>query len=437
MAENLLTVKHLQAEKPDPKRDGYLSDGGGLYARVLAGYKPREKRIVFQYRYKFDGRTRYYPCGTYPKTSLAEARRTRDEAQKLRDKGLDPLAEQRRLGAERKAKAQADALEKTVRGLFEDWERRYLKDKWKDSGALARQFLESDVLDHIGSVRARDVTRAQIVEVIDRVTDRGAKRKANAVLSLLKQMFAWGLARGVVETDPTHGLKREHAGGTEKPRERNLSPEEIADLTKRLPNANLPLRVQAALWLLLATGARVGELVKAEWTEFDLQGGTWTIPAERSKNAKAHIVHLSGFALDWLKRLAEAGTGKLLFEGRKAGEPVSEKWIGKCVRDRQRTKALRGRTKKTGVLLLDGGEWRVHDLRRTMASRMGDIGIAPHVIEKCLNHALEGILRVYQHQEYLPERKAAFEIWGAELARLSSGESAESNVVPMQRKARR
>lgn len=437
MAERLLTEKHLQAAKPDANRDVYLTDGGGLYARVLAGYETREKRIAFQYRYKIDGRTRYFPCGTYPHTSLAEARRARDTARKRRDQGIDPLGEQRRSRAERRAKEQADALEKTVRGLFEDWERRYLKGKWKDAGALARQFLESDVLEHIGSVRARDVTRAQVVEVIDRVTDRGAKRKANAVLSLLKQMFAWGLARGVVETDPTHGLKREHAGGTEKPRERNLSPDEITDLAKRLPNAKLPLRVQAALWLLLATGARVGEFTKAQWSEFDLTGNTWEIPAERSKNGKPHIVHLSGFALDWLKRLAEAGTGRLLFEGRSAGTPVSEKWIGKCIRDRQRTKALRGRTKKTGVLLLDGGEWRIHDLRRTMASRMGDLGIAPHVIEKCLNHALEGILRVYQHQEYLPERRAAFERWGAELARLSSGEGAESNVLPMQRKARR
>jgi integrase len=423
MAERLLTEKHLQAAKPDSKKDVYLADGGGLYARVLPGYAPREKRIAFQYRYKLDGRTRYYPCGTYiqgatESTTLAEARSARDKARKLKDQGIDPLGEQRRLQTARRAKEQADALEKTVRGLFEDWERRYLKTQRKDAGALARQFLESDVLSHIGRVRARDVTRAQIVTVVDRITDRGAKRKANAVLSFLKQMFAWGLVRGVLEADPTHGLKREHAGGEEKPRERNLSLAEIADLAKRLPNAKLPPRVGAALWLLLATGARVGELVRADWCEFDLKGGTWTIPAERSKNGKPHIVHLSHFALGWLKRLREASPGTLLFEGRNAGKPVSEKWIGKCIRDRQRTKPLKGRSKKTGMLMLDGGGWRVHDLRRTMASRMGDLGTAPHVIEKCLNHTLEGILRVYQHQEYMPERNTAFKTWGEALQSL-------------------
>jgi hypothetical protein len=70
-----------------------------------------------------------------------------------------------------------------------------------------------------------------------------------------------------------------------------------------------------------------------------------------------------------------------------------------------------------------------------MASRMGDLGIAPHVIEKCLNHALDGILRVYQPQEYLPEREAAYERWGAELARLASGEGAQSNVLPMRKRS--
>lgn len=193
--------------------------------------------------------------------------------------------------------------------------------------------------------------------------------------------------------------------------------------------------MQAAIWLLLATGARVGELVKARWSEFDLDAGTWTIPAERSKNGKPHLVHLSAFALDWLRRLREPSPGTLLFEGRKANEPLSEKWIGKCLRDRQRATPLRGRSRKSGALVLAGGEWRMHDLRRTMASRMGDLGIAPHVIEKCLNHALEGILRVYQHQEYLPERKAAFERWGQELARLAAGQAAPANVLVLRRRA--
>jgi integrase len=429
MAERLLTEKHLQAEKAKPDRDVYLSDGGGLYARVLKGGADRDKKIIFQYRYKLNGHTGIFHCGTYPKQTLAQARKQRDSARQLRDKGIDPTQNDKRERADNAAKEQAQALEKTLRGLFEDWERVYLKKHHKDGGALVRDFIDSDVLGYLGKVRARDVTRQQLVQVIDRIADRGANRKANAVLSLAKQMFKHGLARGIVDADPTYGLTKGHAGGKETPRDRNLSPEEITDLAKRLPSAALPLRIQVALWLVLATGARAGELIRAGWSEFDLEARIWTIPAERSKNGKPHLVHLSDFAMHWIKQLQGKGVTALLFEGRTEGEPLSEKWISKCLRDRQRTVALKNRTKKTGVLMLSGGEWRTHDLRRTMASRMGDLGVAPHVIEKCLNHALGGILAVYQRQEYLPERKAAFETWGNYLERITNSD--QSNVVEL------
>ncbi len=429
MAERLLTEKHLQAAKSTPARDVYLSDGGGLYARVLKGRPDRDKKIVFQYRYKLNGRTGIFHCGTYPKISLSQARKQRDTARQVRDKGIDPTQENKRQRADIAAKEQAQALEKTLRGMFEDWERVYLRKHHKDGGALVRDFIDSDVLTYLGKVRARDVTRQQLVQVIDRIADRGSNRKANAVLSLLKQMFKHGLARGIVDNDPTHGLTKGHAGGKETPRDRNLSPVEITDLAKRLPSAALPSRMQVALWLLLATGARAGELIRARWSEFDLEARIWTIPAERSKNGKPHIVHLSDFSMLLLKKLEDEGVTKLLFEGRNEGEPLSEKWVSKCLRDRQRTIALKNRTKKTGVLLLSGGEWRAHDLRRTMASRMGDLGIAPHIIEKCLNHSLGGILAVYQRQEYLPERKTAFQTWGNYLERITSTD--QSNVIEL------
>jgi integrase len=116
--------------------------------------------------------------------------------------------------------------------------------------------------------------------------------------------------------------------------------------------------------------------------------------------------------------LAGART-KSLADGSKPDLPLSEKTITKAVHDRIRSKALKGRTKSTGVLMLSGGEWSPHDLRRTMASRMGDLGVAPHVIERCLNHIQQGIVGVYQRQEYMVERQAAFELWGQQLTQLT------------------
>lgn len=434
MSENRLTERHLRNAKPAAK-DTYLGDGGGLYGRVLkadpdndktpdtdktprAEKTPRaNKKILFQYRYKIDGKTGYFHCGTYPVTSLAEARTLRDQARKLVRNGIHPAAHQRRERQEHAAAEQAAQMEKTVAQLHEDWQKIYLSHHRRDKGELVKQFMESDVLPYIGKLKAKDVTRKQLVQVIDRITERGARRKANAVLSMLKQMFKHGLARGFVDIDPLVGLTKLHAGGKEQSRERNLSCDEVTALHIAIPEAGMHTSAEAAVWLLLATGVRTKELLHAPWSEFDLIENTWLIPVARSKIKKTrpHLVHLSSFALRQLAILAKERTGAFLFNGRKLNHPVSDKWLSKIVRDRQRKVALKKRSSKTGSLLLAGGEWTPHDLRRTMASRMGDETIPPHVIEKCMNHELGGQIAVYQQQEYLAERKEAFERWGNRL----------------------
>ena len=239
------------------------------------------------------------------------------------------------------------------------------------------------------------------------------------VLSTMRQMFRHGLGRGIVETDPTLGLNRNQAGGKETPVERNLSFEEVMELQDRMSSTGLHPKMQAGLWLILATGARVGELLKAKWSDVDMDAGHWRIPAENAKNKTTHLIHISAFAAKQLKVLLELRSGAYLFAGQKDNTHMSDKALSKAVRDRIRTEPLRARTPKTGTLLLSGGEWSPHDLRRTMASRMGDLGVAPHVIERCLNHTLQGIVGVYQRQEYMGDRQAAFSLWGEKLESLT------------------
>lgn len=418
MSENNLKERELQHATPAEK-DTYLSDGGGLYGRVLKAIPGVDRKIVFQYRFKIDGKTGYFHCGTYPQTTLKEARDSRNEARKLVLNGIHPAIHQQAERAKRAKAAQSERMEQTVTQLFETWERNYLAHHRKDGGTMVRQFIKSDVLAEIGEMRAKDVTKRHLVQlVIEPILKRKKRRKANAVLSLLKQMFRDGAARGTIDSDPTLGLTRAQAGGEETPRVRNLSKEEITELSRAISGSDLPERLQAAVWILLATGARTRELLHAQFSEFDLAENTWTIPAERSKNGKAHLIHLSAFAKVWIEKLSALKGGPLLFPGRTEGEPVSDKVLSRAVRDRQTKKKQEGRTAKTGSLLLSGGLWTPHDLRRTLASRMGDLNIPPHVIEKCLNHSLGGILAVYQHQEYLPERKVAFETWGEFLGSL-------------------
>jgi integrase len=171
------------------------------------------------------------------------------------------------------------------------------------------------------------------------------------------------------------------------------------------------------------SGARV--------SEFDLEAAEWRLPAERVKNGDAFTLHLSPFAVRHTRRLIELADGsEWLLPGRDKRAPVSSKLVAKMLNDRQRPAPLKGRSKAAATLLLARGKWSPHDLRRTMASRMGDLGIAPHVIERCLNHRPEGIRAVYQRSELLPERRAAFDQWGAKLERLLATDAA--NVVELE-----
>ena len=194
--------------------------------------------------------------------------------------------------------------------------------------------------------------------------------------------------------------------------ERNLSLDEINELAHGLAGSGLHPRMTAGLWLILATGARVGELLNAEWAHVNLDTREWRIPASNAKNGRAHLIHLSDFAIQQLEVLQGYRDGAYLFAGRSNDQPLSDKALSKAVRDRIREVPLKRRTAKAQTLMLTGGEWSPHDLRRTMASRMGDLGVAPHVIERCLNHIQQGIVGVYQRQEYVDERKDAFKRWG-------------------------
>ncbi|HNL91145.1 MAG TPA: tyrosine-type recombinase/integrase [Nitrospira sp.] len=415
MAENKLTDKRLRAAKPSDTEQ-VLGDGGGLWVRVLPALKGGA--INFYYRFQLNGKERRYNCGTYPTTSLAKARANRNLARNLVKSGIDPVVKEELDRSARSAAQVVESMEKTVSELFEDWKRVYLSAHRKDGGISVEAAVNRDVTPVIGTMKAKDVRLPHVVQVIDRILLRGARRTANQTLSLMRQMFRHGMGRGIVDTDPTLALSKKQAGGKEAPVSRNLSFDEIVELSHKLKSSGLHERLQAAIWLLLATGARVGELAKSEWAHLDLHEGTWTIPAANSKNGRPHLIHLSNFARRQLKTLQRLNVGRFVLSGRGKDSPLSEKSLSKAIRDRIRTTPLKKRTPKVGSLLLAEGEWSPHDLRRTMASRMGDIGVEPHVIERCLNHTQQGIIGIYQRQEYLDARKVAFQGWGRKLAAL-------------------
>ena len=167
--------------------------------------------------------------------------------------------------------------------------------------------------------------------------------------------------------------------------------------------------------LLILTAQRRDEVARAEWTEFDLDGGTWTIPGARMKNGDAHTVPLVQAALTILESAPRFTDCPHVFTARQ-GKPIAGFSKAKVRLD-----------KLSGV-----EKWTLHDLRRTAATGMARLGVAPHVADKVLGHkqgAIKGVARIYNRFAYLGERRAALALWAGFVEGLIK--PAAANAVPM------
>lgn len=420
-----LAFKHL---KPTEKEQ-HINDGGGLYIRVRS--VADGGGVVFRFRYRFDGKQQWLNLKA---NDLPAARAERDNYTQMLKEGINPNLEAK-LKIERAKKQQLDeqeALTKlaarvTVRDLFTRWHDTDLINR-KDKPEIVRMF-NKDVLPVLGDLFVEDVRKGHITQVTDALLVRGVAHLARNILKLMRQMFRFAVDRDVIEFDPTASLSITKTTTKPTERDRVLTEVEIRALARQLPEAHLLKSTECAVWIALSTMCRIGELSKAKSSDIDLQLKTWTIPKENSKNGKAHIVYLSDFALAQFKTLKEYATHDVwLFPNRGNTSHVCEKSITKQVGGRQAENILSNRSKDNQALVLGGGKWTPHDLRRTGATVIGDLGIAPDVIEKCLNHTEENkVKRIYQRQKMESEQAEAWRVLGDRLHLLVNMDN--SNVV--------
>lgn len=404
MASNKLSDRKIATVKPGDKEQN-LGDGGGLWLRVMPEQKGGAKSWYF--RYTFGAKAKRLNIGHYPSISLADARKRRDDARTVLAAGRDPAFF---------VGSSPDAMSLTA--LAELWRDKYLAVTHKDGGKKVFGYIRHDLLAKIGAQAATTITHDQIITLLEESALR-APTKATKTLMWSRAMFSFGIRRRILTADPTAGLRSQDIGAYTSKRTRTLSWDELTELAAKIPCANLPPRIEAALWVLLATGARSGELRQARVEHIDMEKREWVIPKEIAKNGREHLVHLSDFTAGWLQVMLDYSESAWLMTGEITDKPVSEEFVRKLVGDRIGTVHRERPTEYHQSLALSGGEWRLHDLRRTAATRMGDIGVQPHVIEACLNHVRKGIEGVYQRQEYLTERRQAFEAWGFRLASIA------------------
>ena len=411
----LLTPKEIQHAKTTGK-DLWLNDGGGLYLHV----RPSGGK-VWRLRYTINGKRRILDLGDGRDVSVKEARSDAQDARALIEKGIDPIEDAKRQEATEEAARKAQESRRTFGQAVERWAELELSAGRKDGGAECMRSLGKDVLPKLGTRPLDEVRRGDLVDILDGIVSRGSRVQANHVFGDLKQFFNWCEARDWIERHPLRGVSKERIGGRETERDRVLSPDEIVELRDKLPSASFEPQTEAVLWIMLSTLCRVGEITQARWTDVDLEEGTWIIPAGNSKNAKEHLIHLSPFALKQFQRLHKHSNWSewVLPSTRIEDNHVCLKSITRQIRDRQRDEPMKNRSKATATLLLSGGSWTAHDLRRTGATLMGELGVLSEIIERCLNHVEPSKLRrTYQRHEYKTEKREAWERLGAYLDEL-------------------
>lgn len=427
-----VTFRNIKAKDAEQ----LLADGGGLYVRVRSAIDGGA--VSFRLTYRIEGKQKWLTVGTYPMMTLKDAREARDLHKASIKEGRDPAID-KQLDKQRQYNAQlAEVAENakqqarlSVNKLFELWERLDLVNR-KDGGKEVRRMFEKDVLPAIGDMAVEDVRKVHIINIIDNLLSRGVNRMSKLILSLMRQMFRFAQDRDIIENDPTASIRKAKIGGKDTIRDRYLSDNEIKALKQQLPEARLLKTTECAIWIILSTCCRIGELCKAQWKHLDIQDGIWKIPAENSKNGKPHVIYLSKFAIQQFSILLKLKASPIwIFPNTKKTDHVCEKSITKQLGDRQLAddrNPMSGRSKYCRTLSLEGGKWTPHDLRRTGATIMGNLGVRPDVIEKCLNHVEQNKMKkTYQHQTLKSEQKQAWNLLGDRLELLTS--KTANNIV--------
>lgn len=374
---------------------------------------------------------------------LAEVHKSisRDVAEHLEQlRAQDQAAQEAELLAQEQAQAEAErvaqeiASRMTVEALFNHWLAIDAGAR-KDGGAELKRSFSRDVLPLIGHLHVEDVKKGHILQVVDPILARGTKRMAKVTFANLRQMFRFAVDRDIIEHDPSASIRKAKIGGKDTERDRVLTDDEIKSLAKQMPDARLLPTTEAAVWIALSTCCRIGELLSARWEHIDLERMEWTIPAENSKNGKPHTVYLSSFTTKQFRHLKTfSGHTPWIYPNTKDTGPVCSKTITKQLTDRQRepgTEAMSNRSANTCALLLPGGKWTSHDLRRTGATLMVTLGVIPEVAERCLNHTEENkVKRIYQRHNYAGEMREAWRLLGERLELLTN--TSIENVVILQ-----
>lgn len=399
MAKDTLTDLKIKKLKPPAKGQSEIWDNKlpGFGVRITS-----KGTTSFVLLYRFEGKSRRLTLGRYPILSLSAARAKAHEALVKVNAGGDPAS------AKRHTNKLSDTL--LFHELVDEFIEKYAKRQnktWRE----AERILRRDFLPPWRNKRIDQITRADVNKILDAIIDRGAPSGANHCFAMIRRVFNWAIERGLIEQSPCAGMKRPTKDIS---RDRVLTDEELQAVWKTADQEKYPFGVITQL--LILTGQRIGEVTTIRWQDIDLGEKLWNLEATRNKSGRAHIVPLTNSAVTLINKIPYLHN-ELLFPAQKtnADRPVSG--ISK----------FKARLDEVSQVF----DWRMHDLRRTVATGMARKQIPPHVVERILNHksgTFGGVAGVYNRFGYLPEMRKALETWETHIIRLISDREKASTL---------
>jgi integrase len=372
---------------PTPKSDVVYWDAGCPGFGVKVTPKGRKVFIVLYRTGGAGSRLRKYTIGPYGRVTMHQARVAAQKVFAAKVQGRDPAAEKR--AARRRIVADR------VEDLLEAFIAQRLTQN-RSGGEIARLLRREVGMTWVGR-SIHEIKKRDVVDLVTAIEQRGAPVAANKALKVTKTFLRWCVGRAVLDQSPAEGVP---LPSKEVARDRVLDDKELTQVILAARKLGGPYG--GIVEFLAFTGQRREEVARLKWDELDLGRRVWTLPKSRTKNRKAHLVHLSEQAMAVLIHAVQRGPYVFSLAG---------------------TKPFLGFSRAKRVLdqLSAVAAWRLHDLRRTCVSGMARLGIAPHVADKILNHqsgTISGVAAVYQRHEFLSERQEALERWGAHVARI-------------------
>ncbi|HIE8778178.1 TPA: integrase domain-containing protein [Klebsiella pneumoniae] len=383
-----LTNNEILKAKPRDK-DFTLHDGDGLFLLVKTTGK---KLWRFRYQRPNSGSRTNLSLGSYPALTLATARQIRDQHLTTLAQGMDPQQQQELASEQRQI--ELDSIFSTVaanwfqiksRSVTED----YAKDIWRS--------LDKDVFPTIGSIPVQEIKARTIVEALEPIKARGALETVRRLVQRVNEIMIYAVNTGLIDANPASGVGM----AFEKPKKQNmptLRPEELPRLMRSLVMSNLSVATRCLIEWQLLTLVRPSEASGARWSEIEFEAKLWTIPAERMKAKREHIVPLSSQAIDILYIMKPISAHReFIFPSRNNPKhPMNSQTANAAL-------------KRIGY----GGKLVAHGLRSIASTAMNEAGHNADVIEAALAHADKNeVRRAYNRSLYLEQREKLMQWWG-------------------------